>query len=130
MQTRDNLRKTTLLAGAALLSTGAMAIPPTEQTITQTEIVRFSAPESATHQGAMTLYGKLQAAAFRVCSELVPATMIPAVDRTCAANALNKAVADVGSPLLVAMHQQKHAGSAPAKPQKELTMELETLASR
>jgi UrcA family protein len=130
METPTILRKLTLLAGAALLSTGALATPVMEPTITETEIVKYSVPETATQQGAKELYRKLQAAASRVCSASMPASRIPVVDRACAANALSKAVADVGNPLVMALHREMQGGSRVAATKQVQPAEPETVASR
>ena len=130
METRSNLRNLALLAGAALLSTGALATPVDEPTITETEVVRYSVPETATPQGARAFYRKLQAAAMRVCSATVPATRIPYVDRSCAANALGKAVADVGNPLVIALHHEMQGDSRMAGTKRAAFAEPETVASR
>jgi UrcA family protein len=130
METRSNLRKVVLLAGAALLSTGALATPTDEPVITETETVKYSVPELETAPGAKALYRKLRAAATRVCSQRMPATKIPVVDRDCAADALSKAVADVGNPLLIALHLQMQGGSRMAGARAAQSAESETLASR
>jgi UrcA family protein len=129
METRNNLRKLALLAGAALLSTGALATPA-GPTITETEIVKYSVPESATPAGAKALYRKLQAASARVCSASVPATNIPFVDRGCAVDALSKAVADVGNPLVAALHSEMQGGSRMAGSKQAQVTRSGTLASR
>lgn len=130
MTTRNNLQKFPLLAGAALLSTGALATPAGEPITTETEIVKYSVSESVTPVGARKLYGKLKAAATRVCSSSVPGTRIPFVDRACAADALTNAVADLGNPLVIALHSgmpggERMAGALPAQ-----AASSETLASR
>lgn len=130
METRRNLRKLTLLAGAALLSTGALATPVDESTVTATEIVKYNVPESATPNGARVLYKKLQAAAARVCSASMPATKIPAVDRACAAAALGKAVGDVGNPLVIALHQQVQGATQVAGVKPAMPAASETVANR
>ena len=43
MKISMNLRRLALLAGAALLSTGAMAMPAEETIVTETETVKYSA---------------------------------------------------------------------------------------
>ena len=60
MESRSNLRKVVLLAGAALLSTGALTTSAAEVTVTETEVVRYSLPEAATPDGAKSLYRKLK----------------------------------------------------------------------
>lgn len=130
METRNYLRNLALLAGAALLSTGALARPGLEPTVTESEIVKYSAPEAATPQGARMLYGKLRAAATRVCSGSEAASLIPHVDRICAAEALSKAIADVGNPLLIALHQELQGGNRMAARPALPAARSETLASR
>lgn len=130
METRSNLLKLSLLAGAAVLSTGALATSADDPTITETEIVRYSLPDAATPKGAKVLYRKLQAAAARVCSERKPATRIPVVDQACAADALSKAVADVRNPLVLALHLEMKGGSRMAGATSAQPAESETLASR
>jgi UrcA family protein len=107
-----------------------MATPADEPTVTESEIVKYSVPESATPKGARALYRKLQAAASSVCSASVPATNIAFVDRACAADALNKAVADVGNPLVIALHLQIQGGGRMAGAKAARPNERETLASR
>jgi UrcA family protein len=112
MNIEANLRKIALLAGAALLPAGALADPIAEQqarpmeTETRSETVRYSVPESMTADGAVKLYHRLHAAAYRVCSsDRLPLGL--AQDRVCIASALHNAVADIGNPLLSTLHQQK-----------------------
>lgn len=130
MKISMNLRKSALLAGAVLLSTGAMALPAEEIIVTETEVVRYSIQESATPQGAKALYRKLQAAASRVCSTDMPATKVVTVDRICIAEALTRAVADTGNPLLLVVHQQNNPDYKTAGLVGERTAEAETFANR
>lgn len=130
METRSNLGKVVLLAGAALLSTGALATPIDDPVITATETVKYSVQELGTAPGARALYRKLRAAATRVCSLRIPATRIPVVDRDCAADALSKAVADVGNPLLIALHLEMQGGGRMAGAKAVPPGESETFASR
>lgn len=130
MKIRNNLQRIVLLAGAALLSTGAMTAPAAERIVTEAEIVKYSMVEAATPGGARSLYGKLQWAAMRVCSSSVPATRIPHVDPECAATALSKAVVDVGNPLIIALHSDKQAGSKMAAELPLQPAMPETVASR
>jgi UrcA family protein len=130
METRRNLCRLALLAGAALLSTGALATPIDEPTITEAEVVKYSVSEAATPVGAMALYRKLRAASLRVCSANVPATNIRFVDRDCAADALEKAVADVGNPVLIALHLDMQGGGRAAGVEPAGPKGMETIASR
>ncbi len=129
METRHNLRDFALLAGAALLSAGAIAMPLDGQTVTRTEIVKYSAPESTTPEGAKKLYRKLQSAARRVCSyEHQPLGVFP--DPSCVSSALSKAVADVASPPIAALHMKTQPASKLADVKKASTAEPATIASR
>jgi hypothetical protein len=60
----------------------------------------------------------------------MPATKIPVVDQTCAADALSKAVADLGNPLVMALHLEIKGGSRMAGAMPAQAAESETLASR
>ena len=107
MKSSLHVRRVALLAGAVLLSASAMARPLSDAVITRTEAVKYSVADVATSTGAADLYSKLQTAAAKVCSDTVDSYIV--LDRQftyadCMATALDKAVADVGSPMLTAVH--------------------------
>jgi UrcA family protein len=133
METRNNLRKIALLAGAALLSTSAMAGPLKSGVVTRTETVKYSLPKATTMEGAAALYQKLNEAAARVCSEGDGKTAwMYTVDslESCISNALDKAVQHVGMPMVTALHQQNAADARLARSGKEVSRKPETIASR
>lgn len=109
MKSRLDLRVFALLAGAALLSTSAMASPLAEAVVTRTQTVQYSATAAATPVGATELYEKLHAAASKVCSDEGTGFASRYMETSyaeCMNKALTKAVADVGSPVLTAVHLQ------------------------
>jgi len=133
METRNNLRKMALLAGAALLSTGAMAVGTVatmEGMQTTSEMVRYNILDAQTPEGAVILYRRLNRAAQKVCGEPYATThRFPSdTDRSCIAAALDKAVEQVGIPLVTALHQQGHAGAKLAA--RRTSGSIETVASR
>jgi UrcA family protein len=114
MKSRINVRVIVLLAGATLLSTGAMASPPSQQALTRSETIKYNPAKATTIEGATELYEKLRAAAAKVCSS--KGTGYSAIDMqndydACVRKALHQAVGRVRSPLLTALHLQ----GAPAK---------------
>jgi UrcA family protein len=110
MKSIFKLRNIALLAGAALLSTGALAVSLTEQTVTRTETIKYSVSDATTVEGATALYQKLQSAATRVCGEAGEAAFggfrTASSLEACVAGSLGKAVQDVGNPLVLAVHLQ------------------------
>jgi UrcA family protein len=113
METKLNLRNFALLAGAMLLSTGAMAAPFADGKVTKTETVKYSVPSSTTVEGAVSLYQKLQEAAARVCAEAEATAYRYTTDsmESCVAGALDKAVVDIGIPMVSALHLQSLASA-------------------
>jgi UrcA family protein len=133
MKTRLNLRKIALLAGAALLSTSAMAGPLEDRVVTRTETVKYSLPKATTAEGAAALYLKLHETAARVCGEGDPgeAWMYAAGSlESCVSDALDKAVRQVGMPMVTALHQQGVADSKLARAGREVSGKPDTIASR
>ncbi len=113
MKNQLNLRNTALLAGAVLFSIGAMAAP-LDLAVTKTETVKYSVPSATTADGAAALYRKLQETAARVCSDtdVTPADSFSADSYgSCVADALGKAVHQIGIPMVSAMHMQNLATS-------------------
>ncbi len=111
METKLNVRNFALLAGAMLLSTGAMAAPLSDAKVTKTETVKYSISSSTTVEGAVALYQKLQEAAVRVCAESEATAYRFTSDsyEGCVVSALDKAVQDIGIPMVSAMHLQSLA---------------------
>ena len=133
METRNNLRKIALLAGAALLSTSAMAGLHEDRIVTRTETVKYSLPKTTTAEGAAALYQKLNETAARVCGEgdAKAAWMYTADSlESCVSDALDKAVQHVGMPMLTALHQRNSPDSRMARIDKEASGKPETVASR
>ncbi len=126
MNNRLNLRKIALLAGAALLSSSAMAMPLTTA-VTRTETVKYSVQKAGTTEGATDLYQKLHEAAVRVCvdADLLTADSV----ETCVSSALDKAVLQVSIPMVSALHLQTLIGGKLANT-KKAPAKLETVASR
>jgi UrcA family protein len=117
METRTNMRKIALLAGAALLSTGAIAAPIADAPETRSETVKYSVASTATPEGAAALYQKLRETAARVCGAADASSWLyPAGSyETCVTDALDKAVRRVAIPVVTVMHvQSDHAGRATA----------------
>jgi UrcA family protein len=121
-----NLRKIALLAGAALLSSSAIAMP-LGAAVTRSETVKYSAEKAGTTEGATALYEKLHTAAVRVCvdADLAPADSF----ESCVSDALDKAVLQVGIPTVSALHLQNLIG-AKLSSTKKVPAKRETVASR
>lgn len=119
MRSRLNVHVIALLAGATLLSTGAMASPLSSRMLKRSETVKYNPAKATTVAGAVELYDKLHAAAAKVCSS--DGTGFGTFDKqdsyeTCVADALGKAVARVRSPVLTTLHvQSRQMKPAPAK---------------
>jgi UrcA family protein len=132
MENSINLRKIALLAGAALLCTGAMAAPITGATETRSETVKYSTTNAATPEGAAALYQKLHETAARVCGGADTATspLYPTGSyAACVTGALDGAVRRVGIPMVTAMHTLgMDAGKLAGR--KALADKPGTLASR
>jgi UrcA family protein len=114
MENTINLRKLALLAGAALLSTGAMAAPIADAPVTRSETVKYSVASSTTPEGAAALYLKLHETAARVCggADTASSWLYPAGSyEVCVEAALDKAVRRVAIPMVTAMHVQGVAAS-------------------
>jgi UrcA family protein len=108
METRINSRKLALLAGAVLLSTGAMAAPIADA-VTRSETVQYSVAGTATPEGAAALYQKLHETAARVCggADTASSWRYPAGSyETCFRAALDNAVRRVAIPMVTAVHVQ------------------------
>jgi UrcA family protein len=120
-----NLRKIALLAGAALLSSSAMAMP-LNTAVTRTETVKYSAAQAGTTEGATVLYQKLHGAAVRVCldAELNTADTFEG----CVSGALDKAVLQVAIPMVSALHLQSLVDGKMASSRQ--SAKLGTVASR
>ena len=71
----------------------------------RSEIVKFPDLNVDTPEGVRALYGRIHAAAKRVCSDTDPAFRFPAA--TCAREAEAQAIAKVGLPQLVAYYRAK-----------------------
>ncbi len=121
-----NLRKVALLAGAALLSSSAIAMPLGAE-VTRTETVKYSPQKAGTTEGATALYQKLHGAAVRVCLDADLATADSF--ENCVSEALDKAVLQVGIPMVSALHLQSLIGGKMAGT-KKAPAKLETVASR
>jgi UrcA family protein len=98
-----------LLAGAVLLPTGAWSMPPAgDAVVTRAITVKYAPGDAATAEGAAKLYRKLRMAASRACSDPPGGASRFATLGTdyavCVQAALGKAVQDVGSPLVLALH--------------------------
>jgi UrcA family protein len=108
MKNSINLRNVALLAGAALFSIGATAAS-LDSSVTKTETVKYSVAVATTADGAAALYRKLQETAARVCgdADLAAGDSFTADSYgSCVADALGKAVQQVGIPMVSAMHMQ------------------------
>jgi len=77
---------------------------------TRSETVRFSDLNVGTPAGVQSLYGRIHAAALRVCEQ--PSGEMEAV-RSCVAKAEHGAIAKANLPLLTAFYQSK-TGTQPA----------------
>lgn len=104
MKARNNLRSIALLAGAALLSTSAMATIHEAGVVTRTQTVKYSSSSAITTDGARTLYRKLLAAADKVCSDAAMGDTSIDSHRACVSGALDKAVQTVAIPMVLEMH--------------------------
>ncbi len=104
MKSRNNLRAIALLAGAALLSTSAMANIHEAGVVTRTQTVKYSSSTAVTTDGARTLYRKLLAAADKVCSDAAMGDISIESHKVCVSDALDKAVQAVAIPMILEMH--------------------------
>jgi UrcA family protein len=85
------------LLGASTATLAAPIRPPE----IATKRVRVADLDLATAAGAETLYGRIKLAARRVCRH----ETVMRVEYACRARAIENAVRDVGSPLLVSIHR-------------------------
>jgi UrcA family protein len=136
MNIRNHLRNFALLAGAALLSTGAMADPFNSAVIKKTETIKYSAPEAHTAAGAAALYKRLSDAASQVCSATgADAAYYPAIDsygsyESCFTKALDKAVRKVNITSVTALYLEHNSNNKLASTAMPVTEETEVLANR
>jgi UrcA family protein len=95
---------------------GALAEPieyyttVTAQAEARSKVVSYRDLNLQRHEGAATLYRRIETAASLVCSE--PNARMPQVTariRNCASDATSRAVAEVGAPMLAAIHSQRTA---------------------
>jgi UrcA family protein len=132
MEPRTNMRKLALLAGAALLCTGAIAAPIGDATVTRSETVKYSVTGATTPAGAAALYQKLHETAARVCggADTASSWLYAAGSyQTCVSAALDKAVRRVAIPMVTAMHMHGTSGSELVA-SKVAADKPETIASR
>jgi UrcA family protein len=70
-----------------------------------TRTVRYSALNLSTYEGALALYGRIQAAAYRVCAADNKLNLdAMATARDCQEKVIAKAVRDVNSPMLASVY--------------------------
>ena len=103
------MRGAALLAGAMMISLGAMA-GTTDSVVVSTTTVKFNRAEASAPAGAIELYDSLNSAAARVCID--PDAMGRLQDEsyvTCRDAALAKAVGDVGIEAVSAIYQSDRA---------------------
>lgn len=81
-------------------SAHAAAAPRALATETVTQVVRFADLDITTAVGATDLYGRILAAARSVCRKAQDDEAL-----TCKTRAVERSVADVGSPLLTSIHR-------------------------
>lgn len=94
-----------LLAGAMLFSGGAWALPPpADGMTTRSTTVKYSAAKVTTAAGAAELYARLRHAASRVCMDTTRRIDSQTAVAACMKEALDGAVARIGSPMLTALH--------------------------
>jgi UrcA family protein len=93
-----------LFAALALSATTATVAAPSTAVIVRHESVRVTGSDVASIAGARQLYGRLQSAARRVCGPAARDLREHADRSRCIRIAVANAVADVGSPLLAAVH--------------------------
>jgi UrcA family protein len=105
MKIETGMMKVVLIA-CATLSLGATAMAD-EMVVTKTEMVKYSRSEAATPVGAVKLYGALQVAASRACTE-AGARLSGYGDShvMCKSAALSRAVADVQIDAVTAVYMQ------------------------
>jgi UrcA family protein len=101
--------RTTLIVALGLYAT-AQAVPAAERPDgLRQETVRFADLDLTRSAGARELYRRIEEAARDVCEEPGSAGFAVAVrSRLCADRAIARAVADVGSPLLIERYEQTH----------------------
>ncbi len=103
-----------LFAAFALSAATAAVAAPSTAVIVSHETVRVTDGDVASIAGARQLYGRLQSAARRVCGPAAHDLREHADRSRCVRIAVANAVADVGSPLLAAVHaghESAHAGA-------------------
>ncbi len=133
MNTRNYLRNLMLLAGATLLSAGAMAAPMDSSVVTRSETVKYSVPRAHTETGAAILYRKLNDAAENVCrTPDDPMLIFYSTDsyQSCYTNALHKAVRKVNIAGVTALYYENKASDRLAGNLKPGTVQTEVVASR
>jgi UrcA family protein len=91
-------------AAAVLLACASVAFSAPAGDDVRSETVKFADLDVGTTAGAEALYGRIHAAARRVCEQ--PAGELGSV-RPCMANAESQAIGKVNSPLLTAFYQKK-----------------------
>jgi UrcA family protein len=91
-------------AAAAWLACASVAFSAHAGDDVRSETVKFADLNVDTPAGAEALYGRIHAAARRVCEQ--PAGELVSV-RRCMANAESQAIGKVNSPLLTAFYEQK-----------------------
>lgn len=133
MKIRNHLRNLALLAGAALLSAGAMADTLNSSIVTKTETVKYSIPDARTATGAVALYRKLSDAAANVCTRPEPDGLsFYAANsyESCFTKALDKAVRKVGIHRVTALYLEHEANGRLASNAMPASEEPQVVANR
>lgn len=93
----------TVLTGCTAI--GAVGSAQAASTDAPTFTVRYSDLNLSTYQGALALYGRIQAAAYRVCAADNMLNLdAMATARVCREEVIAKAVRDVNNPMLAAVY--------------------------
>src|SRR5579859_2866518 len=103
-----------LVLSAAVLLTSVACVPMSfAQDAVRTETVRFSDLKMDTPTGVQTLYGRIHAAAVRVCAQTDPVMRLAA--HVCLGKAEARAIQALNLPQLTAYYQGQ-TGKQPAQP--------------
>ena len=100
-----------LAAGLAALALPAHAQNSKPDPVVQHTDVTYGDLDLSTAKGARAMYTRIQSAARRVCGQPSKEIEEKRAFDACVASAANQAVADLDSPLVTALHQDKQRGS-------------------
>jgi UrcA family protein len=112
--------KREILSACAALSLAGLSFAARPTEALPSELVRYADLNLDSSDGQIALYRRIARAAARVCNQAqgVNKLVVPRTLRTCRANALDRAIAELDVPALSALHDsrtgQKNTGLQPA----------------